>query len=380
MARPMTSRVTRLVLDDILDRARWAPSGDNRQSCRFEIVADDHVVIHGFDTRHDCVYDLDGSSSQIAVGALIETMRIAASRHRIGIEAVRRSDSPDHAPLIDVRLLADAPIEPDPLTAFIETRSVNRRPLSTRPLTEHERQTLMASVGDDHRVIFREDRASRRRMAALLFHSARLRLTMPEAYLVHRDAIEWGARFSLDRVPEAAVGLDPLTARLMRWVMKSWGRVQFFNRFLAGTWTPRIQLDVLPALMCAAHFVLVAKKECATIDDFIAGGRAMQRFWLTATSLGLQLQPELTPLIFARYDRTQLQFSQARGMKRDAGRIAASLEKELDAATVRAAVFMGRVGAGPAARSRSLRLPIETLMMPSASETTEHQKLQRISA
>lgn len=350
-------------LDDILDRARWAPSGDNRQSFRFEIVDDDHVVVHAFDTRHDCVYDLDGSASQIALGALLETMRIAASVHRIRLDCHRRDDAPVDAPLVDVRLVPDPAIEPDELSACIETRSVNRRPLSTRPLTTSERDALAASVGADHDVVWREDAAARRRVAGLLFKSARIRLTMPEAYLVHRDAIEWGVQFSEDRVPEAAVGLDLMTARLMRWVMQSWGRVHFFNRFLAGTWIPRVQLDVLPALMCAAHFVLVSRKGGKTIDDFIAGGRALQRFWLTADRLGLQLQPELTPMIFARYYRARLAFSRTPGMTDAAGRIAALMEREVGRQTTAAAVFMGRVGAGPAARARSLRMPIERLMM-----------------
>lgn len=349
-------------LDDILDRARWAPSGDNRQSFRFEIVDDSHVVVHAFDTRHDCVYDLDGSASQIALGALLETMRIAASVHRLRLDVTRRAGAAVEAPLVDVRLTADASIEPDRLSAFIETRTVNRRPLGRRPLTAVERSALLASVGDDHDVVWREGSA-RRRVASLLFKSARLRLTMPEAYLVHRDAIEWGATFSNDRVPEAAVGLDPVTARLMRWVMQSWDRVHFFNRFLAGTWAPRLQLDVLPALMCAAHFVLVAKRPAEGIDDFIAGGRALQRFWLTADQLGLQLQPELTPLIFARYFRARLTFSKTDGMTRDAGRIATLLEAEVGKAAAEGAVFMGRVGAGNAAKSRSLRLPIERLMV-----------------
>lgn len=359
----MTSRFER-PLDDILDRARWAPSGDNRQSFRFEIVDDRHVVVHAFDTRHDCVYDLDGSASQIALGALLETMGIAASVHRIRLACHRRDDAPITAPLVDVHLIDDPAIEPDALAGSIETRSVNRRPLSARPLTASERATLVASVGPDHEIVWREDAAARRRIAKLLFRSARIRLTMPEAYLVHRDAIEWGARFSDDRVPEAAVGLDPMTARLMRWVMKSWTRVHFFNRFLAGTWIPRVQLDMLPALMCAAHFVLISRHGGKTIDDFIAGGRALQRFWLTADRLGLQLQPELTPMIFARYFRSQLRFSALPNMTRDAGRIAALLETEIGKPATEAAVFMGRIGAGEAAKARSLRLPIERLMMP----------------
>ena len=357
-------------LDDILDRARWAPSGDNRQTCRFEILADDHVVVHGFDTRHDCVYDLDGSSSQIAVGALLETMKIAASRHRLRTVATRQPDSPPEAPRIDVRLVADRSVEPDPLEACIETRTVQRRPLKTRPLTDDERRALEASVGEDHRIVWREGREERRRMAAMLWRSARIRLTMPEAYLVHRDAIEWGARFSADRVPEAAVGLDPMTARLMRWVMRSWGRVAFFNRFLAGTWVPRMQLDALPAVLCAAHFAIVSKHGTESIDDFVAGGRAVQRFWLTATRLGLQLQPEVTPLVFARYFRHRRTFSALPRTMGDAGRIAALVERELGKAEAEAAVFMGRIGAGRPARARSLRLPLEQLMLAPSTERT----------
>ena len=69
----------RSVVLRILDLARWAPSGDNTQPWRFQIASDSHVVVHGFDTRDHCVYDLDGHPSQISIGALLETLSIAAS-------------------------------------------------------------------------------------------------------------------------------------------------------------------------------------------------------------------------------------------------------------------------------------------------------------
>ena len=50
---------------------------------------------------------------------------------------------------------------------------------------------------------------------------AKLRLTLPEAYLTHRDVIQWHARHSDDRVPDQALGVDPLTTRLMQFVMAS---------------------------------------------------------------------------------------------------------------------------------------------------------------
>ena len=353
------------VIERILELARWAPSGDNTQPWRFQIVDERHLVIHGRDTRDHCVYDLDGSASQIALGALIENIAIAAAREGVRADSVRVADSPIDRPRFDVAFEPDDRVAVDPLADGMERRSVQRRALKTRPLTDAEKLALEAALGNDHSVVWIEGPHGRRRMASLLFASAKLRLVMPEAYLVHRDVIEWGARYSDDRVPEEAVGLDPVTARLMRWVMKSWKRVEFFNRFLAGTWVPRLQLDVVPALACAAHFVIVANRPAIGIDDFVAAGRAMQRFWLTTTQLGLQLQPELTPLIFARYSRNGVKFSDTEGMAESARRLAARLASELGDMTARNAVFMGRLGAGAAATARSLRKPLASLMVES---------------
>ena len=63
------------VMEQILDLARWAPSGDNTQPWRFEIIDALTVVVHGFDTRDHVVYDLDGRPSQISLGALLQMDR-----------------------------------------------------------------------------------------------------------------------------------------------------------------------------------------------------------------------------------------------------------------------------------------------------------------
>jgi hypothetical protein len=195
-----------------------------------------------------------------------------------------------------------------------------------------------------------------------MFDNARLRLTMPEAYTVHRDIIEWHARFSEDRVPDQALGLDAATLKLMRWIMASWQRVKFFNTWLAGHLTPRIELDLLPGLFCAAHFAIVARKAPQTLDDYVAAGRAVQRFWLTTTRLGLQLQPEMTPLIFGRYVREGIVFSRMPGATETAARLGRRLAALLQDVPVSQAAFLGRIGSGKAPSSRSLRLPLERLL------------------
>jgi hypothetical protein len=346
---------------EILELARWAPSGDNTQPWRFEVVDAHHLVVHGFDTRDHCVYDLDGHPSQIAHGALLETLAIAASAHGLRAEIKRHPDSPDTRPDYVVTLVPDAGVTPDPLLPHVRQRSVQRRPLRTTPLTAAQKQALQDAVGPAYTVRWFEG-AQRWRLARLMFDNARIRLTLPEAYPVHRDIIEWNARFSEDRVPDRALGLDAMTLRLMRWVMASWRRVAFFNTWLAGHLTPRIEMDLLPGLFCGAHFAILANKPPETVDDYVAAGRATQRFWLTATRLGLQLQPELTPLIFGRYVREGRQFSRLPAATRLADRLYRRLSALLPGNAVEQAVFLGRVGQGRPAASRSLRRPLNNLL------------------
>ncbi|HEV7815010.1 MAG TPA: molybdopterin biosynthesis protein MoeY [Janthinobacterium sp.] len=351
------------IIESILDLARWAPSGDNTQPWRFEIADERRVVVHGFDTRDHCVYDLDGHPSQISLGALLETMAIAASTHTLQMRVSRRQGLPDTQPTFDV-VFEPAPLPAsDALAGFIRQRSVQRRPLSTRALTGAEKTALAAALPPGYDMLWLEGAGRRWAAARLMFRNARLRLTMPEAHQVHRAVIEWNARFSADRIPDQALGVDALTAKLMRWIMQRWSRVEFFNRYLAGTVAPRLQMDLIPGLACAAHFVILADSPATAVDDYVAAGRAIQRFWLTATALELQLQPELTPLIFSRYVREGRVFSGAAGMQEQARLLARECAALLGEEHARRAVFMGRIGAGKAARARSMRRPLEELMV-----------------
>jgi nitroreductase len=354
----------------ILELARWAPSGDNTQPWRFEIVADDHVVVHAFDTRRHCVYDLDGQASQLSVGALLETMRIAASVHGLGMQFARRAGEPDELPVFDVRFDRDDRVAPDPLHASVRERSVQRRTLSTRAIDTNDKKHLESAVGPTCTVVWFETPAKRLRLAWLAARSAKIRLTIPEAYAVHRDVISWGARFSDDRIPDQALGAGALSLRSMRWAMASWPRVQRMNRYFGGTLAPRLELDLLPGLRCGAHFAIVASRPPAGIDDHVAAGAAVQRFWLSATSRRLQLQPQYTPLVFAACARRQIAFTQERAAIARARHVAKTLETLLGSAGASSAVFLGRIGHGRAATSRSLRLPLDRLMWSPETATS----------
>ena len=351
------------VLVKILDLARWAPSGDNTQPWRFEIVADDHIAVHGFDTRDHVLYDFDGRPSQIAHGALIETLRIAASGFQLVSEWNVRPGSPDNTPVYDIRLGSVTDILVDPLFQFIEKRVVQRRPMRMAPLTSEQRNVLSLAPGSNYSVQFFEKASDRMKVARLLWENAHIRLTCPEAFHVHREIIEWGVRYSQDRLPEEAIGVDPLTAKLMKWVMQSWGRVDFFNRYLMGTIAPRIQLDFIPAIACAGHLLLKPNKPLNSLREYVEVGIAMQRLWLTATSLGLHLQPEMTPVIFRWYAIAGRNISTLSEINSKAGLLASRFEALAKVSNDQSFAFFCRVGQSTTPKSRSLRKSLSELLV-----------------
>ena len=355
------------VVDQILDLARWAPSGDNSQPWHFEILDAQRFVIHGHDTRDNCMYDLDGRPSQISLGALIQTAEIAASEHGFVLHITRRNGLPDTRPTFDVVLQRQDGLACSPLLAAVAARRVQRRPLSTRALVSAERQALEHAVGSDYKIVWFEGWPARWQWAALLWANAGLRLRLPEAFEVHRRVIHWDARFSPDRIPDQALGVDKLTLALMRQAMTSWQRINFLNTWLGGTIAPRLMMDWLPALACAAHVAILARQPLATVDDHVAGGRAVQRFWLTATQLGLQHQPAITPLVFARYLREERVFTAQSALVETSRKMVDRLDGLLSGKTA-SAVWLGRIGHGAPALARSERRPLTDLLATPSSE------------
>ena len=357
-------------LEGILDLARWAPSGDNSQPWRFAIHEPDRITVYAHDTRATCVYDLDGRSSQIAVGALLETIDLAATRFGLVTTTRRVPESPDERPVFEIDLARDAGLREHPLVGEIPRRRVQRRPLGTRPLSEAERARLREAIGEGYDLRWFEGWRGRARVASLTFRNGMLRLTLPEAFALHRSIVEWDARFSEDRIPDAALGAARPSLALMRWAMASWERVSLLNRWFGGSFWPSLELDYFPGLMCAGHCVLLAPTPPRELDDYVTAGRALQRFWLTASSLYLQFQPLYTPLVFARYVRDGLRFtSHPRSVARSR-RTVERLRALLAADDEQRAVFMGRIGAGRAATARSTRLPVERLLVAAGDAAT----------
>ena len=105
-------------IEQILDLARWAPSGDNSQPWRFEIKGEDALRVHI--ALDDNVYEFDRARpTLLSAGMLLETLRLAASRKGRMVWWELKTETAT-ALTIDVGLPKAPGAEPDPLADLLD--------------------------------------------------------------------------------------------------------------------------------------------------------------------------------------------------------------------------------------------------------------------
>ena len=352
------------VIERILDLARWTPSGDNIQPWRFTILGEDRVLIAV--TQDDDIYDHnDGQATLISAGMLLETMRLAASRFGRGLEW-RYLGREGLMRRIEVNLPWDSSVVEDSLCEYIAVRSVNRRVYRTARLSGEQKEALTNALGGDLQVQWYESFTERWRTARLNARATDIRLRLRPAYEVHRRIIDWENKFSPNAIPAAAIGLDALTLRLMRWMMADWKRIAHMNRLPGATAVPQLEMDLLPGMLCAAHFTIDLQKGFSLgeeVASLLRAGQAIQRFWLTATRLGLSMQPAFAPINFAIHGMTGERLRDTPAIERKARALVHKLTKA-EGFDVSRTLFRGRIGrpVRVSVQARSIRKPLSELI------------------
>lgn len=350
----------------ILELGRWAPSGDNVQPWRFRVIDDERLEIRLVDNGERAnIYEFDsGRPTWISMGCLLESLRVAASAFGRGfdwrLEGTR----------VDVTFPRDPDVVAEPEVKVLTMRSVDRRPYRRDPLSREAKDALEAAVGLDYRVIWRESGAERWEMAKLSALATDVRLRLPETFDVHRQMLDWRRPLSPTGIPSAATGLDAPTRKIMRWSMQDWRRVSRMNSMPGSLLPVKAQLDWLPGWSCGAQFAIVRREPGdGGIQDALETGIAFQRFWLTATRLGLVLQPNFAVQCFAFYGGelpTSLEAGKAR-----AGELAARFRAVLGFEPASMAA-LGRIGTPRGSQSaRSVRRPLSELQWTDSEPLAE---------
>jgi nitroreductase len=368
-ARPPEAAPPDTTLMRILDAARWTPSADNSQPWRFAVV-DGAVTLHVSGDKSKTLSVRNDEIDLLSAGMMLEIMTIAATKE--GKPLSWRYLPPQDAKCPDHRFaiaLGDGGVPaPDPLYPFITLRHTDRRHYRTTPLTDAQKRTLAEALGDALTVHWME--GPRRRMVARLNMQAfAIRMKSETAYHELAACLDWYRPFPKEKLPVLSLPITAPSRRIMRWAMASWARMKTLAMIPGALLPSAIETELFPALRCGAHIMLIRPSPLPTemvkrAAAIVAEGRAVMRFWLTATRLGLAMQPSFAPLVFSHYGTHPEHLPpHDRHLAGRCGTLAKRLE-EVWQTDPRRLIFMGRVGTprSTAVTTRSLRKNLNDLV------------------
>lgn len=343
-------------LERILEAGNSAPSGENCQPWHF-VVRGTAIEVHLLPARDQSPYSWGQRASYLANGAAIENIVITASAQQYRAEVRYFPNPSDEWHTATIVLTKDSTIEPDSLASFVSKRISNRKPYKKDPLTGEERKVLAnaATHGEYGMFVLVETPEEISRLG-------RVGSTNEEVMLANRSLHDFffsHVSWTKEEDDEKKAGFYIKTLELPPPAEKMF---KLFSNWSVMRILARIGFNRLIAKQNAATNASASTIGALVIDrteplDFVKTGRVVERLWLTATSLGLSLQP-LTGVLFFKLkldggEREEFSPNEQKLITdayQEASRIFQADGKHI--------AFMFRVGRGDAPSAHAIRFPL----------------------
>jgi nitroreductase/molybdopterin/thiamine biosynthesis adenylyltransferase len=353
--------ITREDVRKVVSFGTLAPSGGNVQPWRF-VAKKGRVRCFVVPSASRTLTNFGDFASYAAVGAAVENMDVAA--RALGLAAsVKIGPDPDEREAIcDVTLsVSSAPVERPALADVLAIRATNRRLGPRSPLPEGTEARLVQAAQDaGGKLLLAKDPAAIMELAGIVAEndrqmclSRRLNREMA-AELRWTEAEVVGTRDGIDVLTLEAPSAGLAAARMA----SSWEAVEFLSRMNAGGALGRLGMGAV-ALSSAVGLVVAKGNRAAS---YFQGGRALQRVWLEATSMGVAMQPLSTLVyLFARLER-----GGGKGLdpavREGLAKLRERFRRVFDVPEGDAEVLLFRLFVGAAPSARSLRRSVDDVL------------------
>ncbi|HTQ18335.1 Rv1355c family protein [Mycobacterium sp.] len=312
-------RLDRAEITRLVGSATLAPSGGNAQPWQW-LHHEGRLFVFS-DPSRGAFLDIKSTATQLALGAAGENLVLQA--HAMGLHVHLH-------PLLDsgVRSLVAAftfarddgvlphrePHQCDHLAGFIGHRMTNRTLGPRQPIGAPQLRTFqeITRTVPGAQLSFLTSESELAEFAAISAAVERLRLLHRRGHDDFVREVRWTpeeTRATGDGIDLATIDLTA-TQRAGLSVARSWPVVANLKRWRGGGAFEQLTHDAIDAASCVGLLTMPTwSSRC-----FFDGGRALQRFWLTATEQGIAVQP-VSPatFLFAR-----LVHAEGAGLDRDA--------------------------------------------------------------
>lgn len=349
--------------EDISKAACAAPSGGNAQPWKL-LWHDNRLFIF-----HDIYYsysllDFNNFGSYIGFGAMLENISIKAAESGLAV-------SEEVFPLKDdIRLVAvisfaqqQSQSHMQRLAPAIYKRVTNRELSERKLIAEPDKAALkeIAATIPGAALHIYESESEINSFAHVLTNTERMRMLNPRG---HYDTFVRELRFTQESALQSGDGLDVATLnmsnsdRAAMQIASDPGAIKFLFELEKGEGFKKISEKPIRSAGCIS--VLTMKGD--TANDFLNGGRAVERIWLEANSRGIAFQPitQITFMLQRYLKNGKVDFSDFE-LQEFAG-IEAEFKNLLKLPLGEYPVFVFRLFYGGEPSVRSLRRPMEKVV------------------
>ncbi|WP_256004454.1 Rv1355c family protein [Pedobacter deserti] len=348
-------------LELMVTAAGLAPSGGNSQPWKWHYK---NNILHLFFDKScsDAFLDFNDTSSMISLGAAIENLLLTAEKERLEvIWEYASSGFPTHVASFRFKKNKEAPSELSlKLAAQIGNRHTNRKNSSRVLMAPEEMHHLSKVVTDvpGAEIEWVFDVKRQQQIGEIVAETDLMRFFTPEA---HWDFIHREMRWTPEEVESRKDGIGVHTLDLgmndligLR-LLKDPQAIDFLKKINGGTVFKKVSVTQMAT---ASAIGLVTMPTIAN-QNFLEGGRAVERLWLAASAYGYQMHPLSVPLAFF-YRNIH---GKGAGLDRDTSAHLTELRRKFcqifDTNDEKAEIFLFRLFKASDSEMRTIRKPIK---------------------
>ena len=344
------------VLRKILEAGIRAPSGENAQPWRFRIEGS-RVFLFNRPEADQSLFNYRQNGSMVAHGAFLENIRIAAGEMGYSTKTILFPETREEH-LVATIDFEQTSAKREPLFDAIEKRVTNRKKYDASPLSEHEKKELFAVADGAVRLVVVDDRGEIGKLA----HAASVSETMLVRNRHVHDFFFSHVRWTSEEEKIQPNGfyiktleLDAQQAKGFK-VLRSWHAARVLAKLGVAK---KVGADNAATYKTASAMIGVIVKDSSP-RNLVLAGQVFERAWLTATKLGLSVQPSTGALFLAEGseegNKDRFSESERKSLAHARETIYATLG--VRPGTEHAAVLF-RVGRSEPPSARAARFPVE---------------------
>ena len=345
----------------IVEAGILAPSGDNCQPWQVYINGG-KLYLKNIEDKDRSLYNTKSIASFIAFGAMIENMTITAGSLGYDTSVTLFPEGENSSVVAAMDFVRGRTIV-DPLLRFISKRCVNRKRYKPEQLGSQAKESLLKAAAEIQgaEIYIIEDDAKKRQMAKVLSINDRILFENKNLHDFLFDHLRWSkeeVESTRDGMSIESLELGDFQGRMFR-LFASWKLVGFLNFFGFSRLVPAQSYK----LCAGSTAVCVLLMKGTGFDGFVNGGRALQKIWLTASSLGMSLHPMTgVTLLIQRMRMTgknDLSSAHEKVLRKLEGR----LKKLLPIDDGKSIIMTFRIGYADPPSDKSLRLPVDKVLI-----------------